>query len=353
MMNVGDDENGGVMKRAGWIAAVTAASLGGAAQAAPEYDQGADDLKWVLARMIEWLPGEWSAFPHVHHNRTVRMPEMGEHEDWHRAIALIDAPQIGGDAVFYAQITFGDRNGAVMGRSQNIYKIWVDEERGVVVFNGQGPRDPDRFVDLHERPELWGEVQMRDESAIRCDFVWRRTGDRVFGVLEGKTEERRKYGPGTCTYFSEMAQGEFFADAEWVLGPEFLWLYDINTMDGNLFIGREDRTHTRYERTRPYACTLEDANGRREFAGHDRGFRVPVTTADGESREAMLLRMEYPDEREGRRDRLRLKLMETYPGPVLAMTDAEPVAASLALTSNGVVVECTLVDSFPRIQRDR
>ncbi len=319
--------------------------------AAPEYDQGVDDLKWVLARMVEWLPGEWSAFPHVHHNRTVRMPEVGEHEDWHRSITLIDAPQVGGDAVFYAQVTIGGRDGPVLGRSQNLYKLWVDEERGVVVFNGQGPKDPDRFVDLGERPELWGEVEMRDESAIRCDFIWRRTGDQVFGVLEGKTPERQTYGPGTCTYISEAADAEFFADAEWVLSPESLWLYDINTMGGFQFIGREDRTHTRYLRSRPYSCAVEDADGARVLDGHDRGFRIPAATRTGERVELMLLRTEYAHEREGRVDGLRLKMMQAYPEPLMAFTEAEGAAPRIALEHLGVSALCTLQAAFAPIDR--
>ncbi|MCC5870014.1 MAG: hypothetical protein JJU27_16045 [Gammaproteobacteria bacterium] len=321
--------------------------------AAPQYDQGIDDLQWVLSRMIDWLPGEWSAFPHVHHNRTVRMPEAGEHDNWHRSVSLIDAPQIGGAAVFYAQVHIGDRNGPVIPRSQHLYKVTIDETRGAVVIAGQGPKDPERFLDLGERPELWSEVQMRDESAIRCDFLWRRSGDQVFGELEGRTPERRRYGPGTCAYISDTTQVEFFADAQWVLGPETWWYYDLNTMDGELFLGREDRTHTRYRRARPYRCVIEDSSGVRKLDGHDRGFRVAVAPPGDDDKELMLmlLRSEFPDEAQGRADELRLVLMEDYPLPVLAQTRVYPATERIGIEAHGISASCSLHEDFPRREK--
>ena len=321
--------------------------------AAPAYDQGVDDLQWVLSRMIEWLPGEWSAFPHVHHNRTVRMPESGEHDNWHRSVSHIDAPQIGGDAVFYAQVHIGDRNGPVIPRSQHLYKVTIDPARGAVVIAGQGPQTPERFINLGERPELWSEVQMRDESAIRCDFLWRRSGEQIVGVLEGKTPERRKYGPGTCAYTSETTQLEFVADAQWVLGPETWWYYDLNMMGGELFLGREDRTHTRYRRARPYRCAVEDGRGLRELDGHDGGFKFDVTSRgdDDTALTLMLMRSEFPHDTEGRMDELRLVLMERYPSPVLVQTQEAPLAENIALDTPAVAVTCSLQNHFPKRER--
>lgn len=113
---------------------------------------------------------------------------------------------------------------------------------------------------LH-RPELWKQVSMR-EDVINGDFIWRRDGEQIVGVLEGRTEEKRKGGPGTRTFMSNTGK-EFFADAEWVLSPDTLWLYDINLLGGQQFIGRKDRTHNRLHRARPYRCSVADEGGRR------------------------------------------------------------------------------------------
>jgi len=41
-------------------------------------------------------------------------------------------------------------------------------------------------------------------------------------------------------------------DAEWVLNPDELWIYDNGYLDGTrLFQGRADRTHIRLTKIRP------------------------------------------------------------------------------------------------------
>lgn len=234
----------------------------------PAYDADRPELESVLEDLAAWLPGEWSSEPQLHYERTVRVPVEGEHEPWYRTFARIDAPQVG-PWVFYGQINIAGRDGPLFGRSQVIYKASVDERRGVVLVRGQALADPEKFINLQDHPELWSQVRL-DEDAINCDFVWRRKGSEIVGVLEGRTEDKRINGPGTCTFQSKSGK-EFYSDAEWVLGPETLWLYDINTLGGVRFNGRADRTHTRLYRALPYRCRVRDAGGRREVDSYDRG----------------------------------------------------------------------------------
>ena len=112
-------------------------------------------------------------------------------------------------------------------------------------------------------------------------------------MLDGRDEPRRAGGPGTCTFMSTTGK-KFFADAEWTLTPETLWLYDINDMDGVRFIGRKDRTHNRLYRSRPYRCEVRDAGGRRQTQSYDRGGTGEVKTADGRALQWTLLRAHYP-----------------------------------------------------------
>jgi len=314
-------------------------------KAAPEYDQSPEDLKWVMAKLKEWLPGEWSAFPQVHYERTTRMPQEGEHENWYRTFALIDAPQVG-DTVFYGQVNMDGRNGYLLARSQITYEVYIDEARGAVVMNGQPPAESDRFIDLQDNPELWRELPDVDQSKLNCDFLWRRDGDQLFAVLEGKTPDRQTYGPGTCNYFSEAGQAEFFADAEWVLTPETLWIYDINTMGGQLFIGREDKTHVRLSRARPYTCDVTDAKGQRSLNANDRGFETGVTAGDGSKLKLMLLRAEYPAEERGWDDRLRLSVTDPRSESVIATKEADPLK-DISLEVNGATASCKRVSRFP------
>jgi hypothetical protein len=304
------------------------------------------ELESVMKDLKAWWPGTWDSFPQIHYERTMTMPKGGEHDHWHRTFALIQAPQVG-EVVFYGQINVDGRDGPILGRSQVLYKVSIDEARGVVSMAGQPIADPDNFENLHERPELWGKVRMMDESAIMCDFIWRRDGDQLVGVVDSKVPERRKNGPGTCSYISPRTNEEFMSDAEWVLSPEKLWLYDINTMGGMLFIGREDRTHTKLYRARPYSCEVEDASGKRSFNAHDRGYKVELTAKGSRKAELLLLRADYTAaDGFGLDDRLRLIVSEPGATKPIAASESPPLSKSIKLNAEGIRAECKLADKF-------
>jgi len=314
--------------------------------AAPRYDQGRADLEWVMEYLVKWLPGVWDSAPQVWFERKIRMPSYeGEHEHWHRTFARIDAPQIG-EVVFYGQINNGGRDGAIIGGSQVLYHAVIDEDLRAVNIFGQGPLNPEDYENLHERPDLWGKVQFRERSAINCDWIWRRDGDQIFGVLQGNTEDKKIYGPGTCSFISKRTDEEFRADAEWVLTPEQLWVYDNNWSAGMLFLGREDQTHIRLHRARPYVCEIKGLVDR-EYIGHDRGHVMNAGTAAGRELEATLLRAEYPAaDGFGRDDRLRLWVGDPSTGETLAQKDSEPLSDQIEVEFEGVEIECQRTDEF-------
>jgi len=313
------------------------------ANAGPRYDFDRPQLESILADLKASLPGAWDSFPQIWYERNVSMPDEGEHEHWYRSFALIEAPQVG-DVVFYGQINLGGRDGPVLPRSEIVYKAWIDEQRGVVVINGQPPADAMRFRDLQDHPELWGEVRMRDPDAINCDFIWRRDGEQLTAVLDGKTEDRRKYGPGTCSYVSSSGV-EFYADAEWVLTPEELWVYDTNKIRGVQFIGRQDLTHTRLYRVRPYRCTVTTPDGQAAevHAAYDRGFTALIPGVGGGDLSFRLLRAHYPFvDRPGLQDELRLTLTRADQDERLTVVAAPPRAPYIRLETEQVSVACEL-----------
>jgi hypothetical protein len=311
------------------------------AQAGPGYDPSRQELEAVLDDLKAWLPGGWDSFPQIWHERTVRAPVGGEHEHWYRTFALIDAPQVGA-VVFYGQINLGGRDGPMMPRSQILYTAVIDEQRGVVNVNGQVLADTEKYEDLHRHPELWKQVRQKDPSVIKCDFIWRRSGAQIVGVLDGKNDERRKAGPGTCSYVTDVGHQQFFADAEWVLSPDELWLYDTNRIEGLLFNGREDRTHVRLYRARSYACKLSDRAGERTVNAYDRGHRSELVGKSGKF-DVMLLRALYPDAAgKGMHDRLRLLLTEPGSTRIVASADAAPRAPHIEMQRDGLGASCDL-----------
>lgn len=335
-----------------WIvfAAVLMVGLGSTpGRSAPAYDLSRQELEAVLADLIAWLPGGWDSYPQVHFERRFKVPAEGEHAHWHHIFERIEAPQIG-EVVFYGQINEGGRDAPLLHRSQILYKVWIDEKRGAVVINGQGPANPEKYVNLHERPELWSEVRMRDPAVINCDFLWRRDGEQIVGVLDGKTEAGRAEGPGTCSYMVNGTDVKFVADAEWVLGPEVFWDYDINLMSGHQFVGRQDRTHIRMYRSRGYECRVRDASGERRWHAHDRGARLPVKSRDGRELQLLLLRAHLPDAA-GRGMFDRLHLMLQTPGVEAPLHDMhEAPRGPVAMTAEGISADCAPVEKLPAMQ---
>ena len=320
---------------------------GAPALAGPNYDFTRPELESILQDLVSWLPGAWDSYPQIHLERRVRTPAEGEHDHWHRTFARIDAPQIG-PVVFYGQINIGGRDGPLLPRSQILYVATIDEARHAVNMNGQSPLDADKFVNLHERPELWSQVRMRDAAALNCDFLWRRDGVHLFAVLDGKSEERRKYGRGSCNYNMANTDVEFMADAEWVLSPDVLWDYDINLIGGRQFIGRADRTHIRLYRTAGYRCSVSDRQGKRDWFAHDRGAKTGVRNAAGRDVELMLLRAPMPAKQgPGMTDRLRLLVKAVDSESPLLETEATANADGVALQFEGIDASCRRVDGLP------
>ncbi|MCB2108811.1 MAG: hypothetical protein KDE14_13970 [Rhodobacteraceae bacterium] len=334
--------------RSGLFAAGFLISCIGQASALPGYEQQRKELEAVMDDLIAWFPGAWDSTPQIYYEHTVAMPKDGEHEQWHRTFARIDAPQIG-DVVFYGQINAGGRDGPIIGGSQVLYKAVIDEALGAVNIFGQGPADPEKYENLQDHPELWGEVKMRDPGALNCDWLWRRDGAQLFGVLQGNTPDKQQYGPGTCAFISKRTDAEFKADAEWVLTPDQLWLYDNNWSAGMLFLGREDQTHIKLYRSRPYTCKIKDADGKRTVDAYDRGYRTQVKTKDGKDATLMLLRAAYPAaDGFGLDDRMKLMLIDgEWTSPPFTAADTTPLAKKITLEASGISATCKIADKFP------
>ncbi len=323
--------------------------VAGAALAGPGYQQDRKELESVMNDLIAWFPGVWDSYPQIYYEQNFAMPKGGVHEHWHRTFARINAPQVG-EVVFYGQVNVDGRDGPIIAGSQVLYKAVIDEKLGAVNIFGQGPLDPEKYENLHERPELWGKVQMREPSALNCDFIWRRDGAQLFGVLQGNTPEKQKYGPGTCAFISKRSDAEFRADAEWVLTPDQLWLYDNNWMADMLFLGREDQTHIKLYRAAPYDCSIKDAKGTRNVKAYDRGYKTKVVSKDGKDLELLVLRAEYPAT-SGLQDRLRLMISDTSAKTTLASADAAALAPKISLGAAGIEASCKLSKTFEPLQK--
>ena len=203
------------------------------------------ELESVMAMLIQWLPGEFSSRPQLELERQYGAPPDGEHYDWYRIFAQIDAPHIG-EHVIYGQLHIGDKSQPIVPGTQVLYIVSIDEERMAVSVSGRRIANPEQFAFAHEHPELWENMAIDPDYGGNCDFRWRLHGNQIVGRLAQKGEAAID---GNCSMTSKKSGVNMTWDAEWVLNDRELWIYDNGYLDdGVLFQGREDRTHIRLTR---------------------------------------------------------------------------------------------------------
>ena len=203
------------------------------------------ELESVMALLIQWLPGEFSSRPQLELERQYGAPPDGEHYDWYRIFAQIDAPHIG-EHVIYGQLHIGDKSQPIVPGTQVLYIVSIDEERMAVSVSGRRIANPEQFAFAHEHPELWETMAIDPDYGGNCDFRWRLHGNQIVGRLAQKGEAAID---GNCSMTSKKSGVNMTWDAEWVLNDRELWIYDNGYLDdGVLFQGREDRTHIRLTR---------------------------------------------------------------------------------------------------------
>ncbi|MCB2108521.1 MAG: hypothetical protein KDE14_12520 [Rhodobacteraceae bacterium] len=229
------------------------------------------ETREVLRDLMAWLPGEYSSAPQIFYEREAGAPPDGEHENFYRVFAKIDAPQLG-ENVIYTQIRIGGKDGPIFSGQQVLFLITVDDEHRAVTVSGRRIADPDKFEDAHLHPEMWAAIAPDPDYGGNCDFRWRKHGDQIVGKLtDGKSDT-------TCTMISKRSGTQYTWDAEWILNDHELWIFDNGYLDdGSLFSGRADRTHLRMYKSRPFECfaAYRPQNGEPQvfngIAMHDRG----------------------------------------------------------------------------------
>ncbi len=200
------------------------------------------ELRWVMERLIEWLPGEYSSQPQLELEKTYGAPPDGMHYDWYRVFSQVEVPHIG-EHVIYGELRVGGKEQPILPGTQVLYIITLDPEHGAVNVSGRRVKDPEEYEAAHLDPAKLATIALDPEYGGNCNFRWRKHGDQIVGRLAQPDES---FIDGTCSMVSRRSGVAMTWDAEWVLNPSELWIYDNGYLeDGSLFLGREDRTHIR------------------------------------------------------------------------------------------------------------
>ncbi|MCY3604627.1 MAG: CpcT/CpeT family chromophore lyase [Gammaproteobacteria bacterium] len=307
------------------------------------------ELMKVLEDFMAWMPGEYSSVPQVFLERNLGTPPDGEHDLFYRVFAEIEAPHLA-EHVIYTQIRLDGDDGPVFPGQQVVFLISIDEELGAVSISGRRIKDPHLYVDAHLRPDVWPELQPDPNYGGNCSFNWRRHGKQLRGLL-GEF--------GKCTMISKNTGQQMTWDAEWILNPDELWIYDNGYLeDGSLISGRLDRTHLRMYKARRYECfaALRHADGNNQvinpFFMHDRGDVYTITTEEPEPRDIHLefLTSLWPSS-SGRNfvDLARLTLHDGEPGAygqenVIGNAWATPESGRVGFSTEWASARCKLAD---------
>jgi hypothetical protein len=294
------------------------------------------ELEAVMADLLAWLPGEYSSAAQLELERRFGAPPDGEHYDWYRIFARVDAPHIG-EHVIYGQLHVGDKDQPIVPGTQVLYIVSIDEARGAVSVNGRRIKDPRDYQFAHEDPEKLKTIAIDPDYGGNCDFRWRRHGTQIVGRLAQPDEAAID---GNCTMTSKTSGVTMTWDAEWVLNPDELWIYDNGYIDGkDLFVGREDRTHIRLTRVHRYACTVSAPRGAaaRTIELHDGGGEAELTAAGPRLR---LLRAPRPDADGALRESTVLSVADPDSGDEIASEQAAGRPARIAVEAPAARASC-------------
>ncbi len=316
--------------RVGWLAlAATAGGMLCTAQA--QATNTLPELEWVKSEIERLLPGSFDSYPQIYVERMLGAPPDGEHDHWCRVFAPVDVPHLG-DNVFYAQVHTGGCSGPVIPGQQVLHFLTIDEENMVVELNGRRIANQAEFEDAHLRPEVWPDLEIDERYGGNCDFRWRLAGDQVRGIL---------MEDGSCTHTSRISGDTYTWKAEWLLGEDALWVFDNGyTEAGDLFVGREDRTHLRLYRTRDFTCSVGDgADERHTLEVHDRGQAEPLPVGP-EGAQLRILRGPLPNSRgTAMAEVTRLSLLDAD-GGVIAETRVTGAPSHVVLDYPGFSARC-------------
>jgi hypothetical protein len=286
-MQRSEDRYGGHMtklaRRRWWLGLLAVGALQVASAAHATNSKA--ELEAVRRDLLVWWPGEYDTWPQVELERRYGAPPDGEHDRQYRVFRRVDVPHIGAH-VIYGQVHVGGRDGPIIPGQQVLYKIELDAGRGAVVVQGRRIKDGPNHQLKDHTPEKLRSIAIDPDFGGNCDFVWRRHGSQLVGKLADLGSNN-----DTCTMISKLSGQKMTWDAEWVLTPTELWVFDNGYLhdqnDPNkkprMFAGRADLTHRRMYKGQPYVCRegatqheVYDTGGewRSKFAGQPVTYRL-------------------------------------------------------------------------------
>jgi hypothetical protein len=295
------------------------------------------ELAAVMRDLLAWLPGEYDTLPQVDLERRLGAPPDGEHDRQYRVFTRVEVPHIA-PVVMYGEVHVTDKRGPIIPGQQVLYIVSMDEARGAVVVNGRRIKDGPNHRYADWTPDNIKTMALDEDFGGNCDFLWRRHGEHLVGKLANSGANN-----DTCTMVSKRSGQKMTWDAEWLLTPQQLWVFDNGylidqqdpTKPPRFFAGREDLTHERLYKGRYFRCSAGAAGSARVYdAGEE-------WKPAGSELTLRLLRGQYPRaDNTGLEERLSLSVFKETDSEPLAQQFAKTLAGPVSVVYQGLKVNC-------------
>jgi hypothetical protein len=303
------------------------------------------ELQAMLRDLLAWWPGDYDTAPQVDFEHRLGAPPDGEHDRQFRSFRRVAVPHLG-ETVIYGEIHVGGRQGDIIPGQQVMYIIKLDEARHAIHVSGRRILNGPNFQLQDHTPERLRAVQLDPEMGGNCDFLWRREGAHLVAHLADAGSSNR-----TCTMVSKKSGQKMTWDAEWILTPDSMSIFDngyLHDKDNparapRMFAGREDRAPEIMAKGRPFRCTASGAAGAELTTTlHDHGDASVLGAAFGSDAPLLqLLRSNYERaDGVGLEGRLRLALVPAGSDEPIAQTLLPGDTRRISLTHEGIKATC-------------
>lgn len=310
------------------------------------------ELEAVQRDLLAWLPGEYDTLAQVDLEQRLGAPPDGTHERQYRVFGRVAVPHLAQYAI-YGEVHGAGKDSPVIPGQQVLYLVSIDEKRGAVNVSGRRIKGGPDFEWKNLTPERQRQIALDPDYGGNCDFLFRRHGRDLVGVVTniGSSDP-------SCTMVSKRSGQTMRWEAEWVVTPQELWIFDNGYIidprtpqrPGRLFAGRADRTHERMYKGRDFRCVGSGRtlpNGAVRGTLYDRGGQLRLTGSTATPGVfAQLLRAGYPtSDGADLVDRLTLTLWRDGESVPFARRESDGQASAIAIAADSLRIACERMSS--------
>jgi len=287
-----------------------------------------------LARLAQWLTGEFDNFQQFYEAKDTKAPMP--HERIHTVITPLSAPAVGTHVLLARESALNDPETV---KTLHVYSLAQGPADGPISLRLYSVTDPSVLAGVLKDPTKPVEVRTDQLKPMAgCDVNWRREGDAFVGAMT----------PGACRTTWPKTGGAVTVSNTYRLTADEFWFAErLTDESGNVVFGRADGVPYKLMRARLFACwaalrkegTADQYDGMLDVTMHDQGKWVTFRTEDGKNTKYAF---ELSQLRYGQKvPVMKLALYEAGKEQAFAYTWAEPGGRKIGINLRWIQVGCS------------